>query len=250
MRNPYQSAMNPVTVMVLATFHMSNPGHDMHNQSVDDMLSPRRQAEIAKVVDSLAAFKPSLVAVEWPAGVAAERYQKYQDGTLPASRNEVVQLGFRLAKRSGAPVFGIDADGDFPFDAVAEWAAAHGRKGELESVGAFFDKEVAEQSEALQRGGVTGELRLLNDPARIARDHSMGYRALLAYGEGEAQPGANLLAAWYKRNFVICAKLAQLVKPGQHAVVIYGAGHAALLRQCVQEMPGWKLAEPNSFLEK
>jgi hypothetical protein len=31
-------------------------------------------------------------------------------------------------------------------------------------------------------------------------------------------------------------------------VVMFGAGHAFLLRQCVAEMPGWKLVEPNDFL--
>jgi hypothetical protein len=38
------------------------------------------------------------------------------------------------------------------------------------------------------------------------------------------------------------------VKDGDRVVVLYGAGHARLLRECVEEMPGWKLVEANSFL--
>ena len=72
----------------------------------------------------------------------------------------------------------------------------------------------------------------------------------LRIGSGTAQPGVNLLTAWYKRNFLICANLIQLSRPGDHIVVFYGSGHAFLLRQCVTEIPGFELAEPNDYLTK
>jgi hypothetical protein len=31
---------------------------------------------------------------------------------------------------------------------------------------------------------------------------------------------------------------------------MFGSGHAFLLRQCVTEMPGWKLVEPAAFLPR
>jgi hypothetical protein len=31
---------------------------------------------------------------------------------------------------------------------------------------------------------------------------------------------------------------------------VYGSGHAYLLRQCVREMPGFKLIEANDYLPK
>jgi hypothetical protein len=42
-----------VSVMIVGGFHMSNPGHDMHNVQADDMLAPKRQAEIARVNEAL-----------------------------------------------------------------------------------------------------------------------------------------------------------------------------------------------------
>ena len=92
----------PADVIVLGVFHMSNPGRDLHNLQVDDVLAPRHQAEIAAVTAALARFKPGKVAVEWPAGAVAERYAKYRAGTLAPSRDESVQLGFRLARTAGA----------------------------------------------------------------------------------------------------------------------------------------------------
>ncbi len=237
----------PVEVVILGTFHMSNPGRDLHNQKVDDMLKPERQAQIAAVAEALARFAPTRIAVEWPAATVQERYPRYLAGTLSPSSNEVVQLGFRLGKLSKAPVEGIDVEGEFPFGPVEEWATAHGRKGEIDGLGAVVDQTMAEMQKALDSGGVAGELRFLNQPAEIARGHQF-YRGMLRYGAGTDQPGVALVSAWYRRNLELCARIAQSAKPGDRIVVMYGAGHLALLRQCVEEMPGFKLVEPNQLL--
>jgi hypothetical protein len=122
-------------VMLVGTYHLSNPGKDINNVKAVDILTPQRQREIGKVVAALAKFAPTRVAVEWPEQIVNERYAKFRAGQLPESRNEVVQLGFRLAhQRNLATVQGIDVDGDFPFEAVMAWAREHGRAGELDAV--------------------------------------------------------------------------------------------------------------------
>lgn len=88
---------------------------------------------LARAIESK--FAPTKVAVEWPAQVVQERYPKFRDAQLPESRNEVVQLGFRLARERSLPaVLGLDVEGDFPFEAVAAWADNHGRKNEIDAV--------------------------------------------------------------------------------------------------------------------
>jgi len=245
-----QSKARPVEVMIVGDYHMSNPGHDLHNARIDEVLAPERQAQIAKVTDALARFKPTKVAAEWPADVAAERYGQYLAGTLKPSRNEVVQLGFRLAKTSGLKtVYGIDADGEFPFDKVDAWATAHGKHAILDQAGAEVDGFVKTLEAKTRDGTVSSALRFLNDPGRIESDNGF-YRTTLKLGSGAEQPGAELLTAWYRRNFLICANILQLAEPGDRIVVFYGSGHAFLLRQCVQETPGFKLIEPNAWLPK
>ena len=115
-------------VMILGTYHMSNPGRDIHNLKADDVLVEKRQNELAAVAAGLAKFKPTKVAVEQPVdnGAPAKlaKYHDYLDGKLADSRNEVVQVGYRLAKAVKLPeVYGIDVDGDFPFEAVQKFAA-------------------------------------------------------------------------------------------------------------------------------
>ena len=247
---PVAAAPAPVEVMIVGGYHMSNPGHDVHDVKADDVLASRRQKEIVAITDALARFRPTKVAVEWPADIVTERYPKYLAGTLAPSHNEVVQLGFRLAQTAHAEgVWGIDADGEFPWDELLAYAKAHGQGGLMEAEDAELVRETAEENDILAHGTISQELRHLNDPAHVLHDHQF-YRRILRIGSGADQPGATLDADWYKRNFLICANLVQLSRPGDRIVVFYGSGHAFLLRQCVSETPGFRLIEANAYLPR
>lgn len=239
----------PVEVMVVGMFHMANPGQDMANVQAPDPTTPQRQAEITRIVEGLNRFKPTAVATEWPADLVTERYAKYIAGTLPPSKNEVVLLGFRLARMAGARVYGADMDGDFPFEPVAAYAANHGMGGWVAEVMGIGQAETKASSERLARGTIGAELRLMNEPAYIARLNGF-YAGALRIGGGAEQPGADLVAAWGQRNYRICARIIQESKPGDRVVVFFGAGHAYLLRRCFAETPGFVLVEPNRYLPK
>jgi hypothetical protein len=241
----------PLTqVMIVGGYHMSNPGHDVHDVKADDVLAPKRQKEIVAITNALARFHPTKVAVEWDAPVVAERYPKYLAGTLPPSHNEVVQLGFRLAQTAHAQgVWGIDADGDFPYEQLINYAKAHGEDALMQAEDARILQDVNRDNQILAHGTISQTLRYMNEPAVILQEHQF-YRRILRIGSGADQPGAELDADWYKRNFLICAHLIQLARPGDRIVVFFGSGHAYLLRQCVTETPGFRLVEPNQYLPK
>jgi hypothetical protein len=238
----------PVRVVVIGTVHLSNPSRDRLNVAVDDVLSEKRQAELAAINAAIAAFAPTQIAVEWPADLVAERFPKYLAGTLEPSRNEVVQIGFRLAQILGLKtVHGIDVDGAYPFEPVEVYARTHGQSAIVEAAMAQLAADVAQTQQIIDTQSLGALLRWLNEPARIAADHSF-YRTLLKVGGGDDQPGALLLAAWQQRNLLICARLIQLAQPGDRVVAIFGAGHAHLLRQCVSETPGFELVEATNIL--
>lgn len=244
-------AAEPVTqVMIVGTFHMSNPGRDLANVHADDMLSPQRQGEIAAVTEALARFKPNYVGVEWDAPLTDARYAAYRAHTLAPSHNEVVQLGFRLADAMALEhVHGLDIETDFPFEAVQAYAKAHDQDAVLDGLMQQAGQAVNVLNEELAHGSVGDVLRFMNDRREIAASQNF-YRETLRIGGGNDQPGAALLTAWFGRNAQICAHLIQSVKPGGRAVVFYGAGHAFYLRQCVSEMPGFKLVEADDYLPR
>ena len=243
-------AATPVEVMVVGTYHMSNPNRDMHDVQSDNVLAPKRQAEIIRIVDGLARFRPTVVDVEWPRDLTEKRYHAYLTDKLPPSHNEVVQLGFRLAKRVRlARVYGIDVDGDFPYAPVEAYAKVHGELPLLKKADAEIVTQVTKLDDILVHGTIADVLRSINDPASISNDNSF-YRTTLKIGDRKNQPGAELLAAWYKRNFYICAHLLQTAFPGDRVAVFYGYGHLFLLRQCVAETPGFRLIEATAYLPR
>lgn len=242
------AAPEPVKVMVVGVFHMANPGHDIHNLQVDDVLTPARQREIEAITAGIGRFHPTAVMAEWPADLTRQRYAQYLAGTLAPSRNEVVQLGFRLAKEAGLKeVHGIDADGAFPYEPVQTYAAAHGQQALLDRMNARTQAQVDEEGRLLREEGIAATLRFLNAPETMQRSNAF-YRDVLRVGAGDERPGVDLLTAWYRRNFLICSNLLAQTHPGDRVVVFYGSGHGLLLRQCVQETPGYELVEPNPFL--
>ena len=103
-------------VLVLGVYHMANPGRDIFNMQADDVLAPKRQAEIAQLLGVLKKFQPTKIAIEAdPYGRRTQEYADYLAGKHTLSRNENDQIGYRLAKELGHKnIYPVDADGDFP----------------------------------------------------------------------------------------------------------------------------------------
>ena len=128
----------------------------------------RSPAELQAITDALARFEPDYVGVEWSASDADTDYARYRAGTLPPSRNEVVQLGFRLAaQRKLERVHGLDVPGDFPFERVQPGPGARPRA-ELATLMkqaiAFTGRITAQQRDS----SIGQVLRSMNQPGEIA----------------------------------------------------------------------------------
>lgn len=255
---PAPSAPGSIEVMVLGTFHMGNPESDVVNATVDDVTSQRRQRELAALADQLARFRPSKILVEVEAAgpdLAVVSYRSFTPATLATDRNEIVQVGFRLARKLGhAAVYGIDERGGpgepdyFPFDKVKAYAEAHGRAGWLDRLFATAQARAAAFEREQPRRTISELLAMDNDPAELARMHAAGYYELLKLGDGEDQPGADLNAMWYLRNAKMFSKLAQIARPGDRVLVLIGAGHAYWLRHFAEATPGFRFADPLPYL--
>ena len=104
-----------VQVMVLGSYHMANPGADVFNMESDDVLAPARQEQVAAVVEGLADFGPTKIALESDYREAAlgEAYTEYLADRGPLTRGEEQQIGFRLARHLGHDtVYGVAAPAD------------------------------------------------------------------------------------------------------------------------------------------
>jgi len=251
-----QEAPKPVEVMVLGTYHFNNPGRDIHNMQADDVLKPQRQAEIEALAKALADFRPTKVMVERVAktpDLADADYAAFTPETLKTERRERVQIGYRLARQLGHDrVYAIDEspDGDepdyFPYGKVVEHAKANGQSAVLEK-GERRGAEMVKAFAARQATATIPEL-LVEANAPDYFGGIGGYYDMLAIGDTERQPGAELNAVWYMRNAKIFAKLMTVAKPGDRILIVYGAGHNYWLRHFVSETPGYRNVDPTTYL--
>lgn len=252
-------ATQSVQVMVLGTFHMANPGQDVANVEVENMLTDQRQAEIAAVAEALAEFNPTVVAVERitePPAYVDPHYADYTPAQLRENPNERVQIGYRLAGLAGvARVYGIDeqpSEGEpdyFPFGELAAHAEATGQGEAFQQQITDIQKIVAEFS-ALQKDHNVAELLIEQNTPESVEINSGFYYSTFVYDRGEAQPGAELQAYWFMRNAKIFSKLMQVTEPGDRVVVVYGAGHKFWLDHLAEHTPGYVRVDPLPYLEK
>jgi hypothetical protein len=223
-------------VLVLGTFHMANPGRDMFNVQADDMLAPKRQAEIAAFVEALKAFRPTKIAVEAPVDKPEinQKYQQYLAGKYALTAGEVDQIGFRLGKELGhTQLYPINVMADFPFEAVQDFAKKNGKEELLNRSLEQGPKGVARISDWLKNGSVGDTLRHMNEEEEIRQDQALYMTFARFAGNGE-YPGPDLLTAWYGRNIRIFGNLRNVIdSPSDRVLVIYGAGHAYWLQRDV-----------------
>ena len=242
--------VRPAQVMILGTYHFANPGLDVVKTEVADVLSPAKQGEIARVVEALARFRPTKIAVEAPPASAARLdslYRAYRAGRHALSRNEIEQLGFRLAGRlEHGRVYPIDHTGEFPFEAVMQYAQAHDP-----AFVAYAQRTItavtAEENRRQKELTIGQNLRERNNPRTIAMEHGV-YTRLARVGAGDNYVGADLVSKWYGRNIRIFANLQRIAEPGDRILVIFGSGHAAILRELVRYYPEMALAEALDYL--
>ena len=89
----------------------------------------------------------------------------------------------------------------------------------------------------------------LNRPEALLANHR-NYFDWARVGDEERQPGANWVGAWYARNLRIFNNLLRMSDRSQDRIlVIYGQGHAYLLRQFATESGAFRLIDVDSVLK-
>ena len=236
-------------VLVLGTYHMANPGRDVFNMQADDVLAAKRQQQIAELLAVLKKFQPTKVAIESsPWGERPKQYDDYLAGKRELTRNEIEQLGFRLAKELGhSKIYPVDADGDFPLPRVTNYAKGAGRAKELEAMMSETGEMVKAQDAFLASHSILETLLYMNADEKVASDVGFYYR-LAQLGEPGDWAGADLVADWFRRNIRIYSNILKLVdSPNERVLVIYGSGHLGWLRQSFASNPNIRLRKLAEF---
>ncbi|GAB5535141.1 MAG: hypothetical protein Rubg2KO_13900 [Rubricoccaceae bacterium] len=240
-----------IPILFVGSYHMSNPGLDAFNLDADDVLTETRQSEILEVVNQLAQFSPTKVAVEapWADSTARARYDAFTQGNLDLTRSEEEQIGFRLAHQlDHTTIYPID--NRMMLDQSQVGAALEANP----SLGAYMGKiqhigETALDSMGtwLSTGTIQNMLNKMNQPEFLRLAHEP-YHLLLGIVDADTYAGPDVVSTWYQRNLRIFANLTRIAEPDDRLFVLYGQGHIPILRQLASESHAFCLEDPLPYL--
>lgn len=242
--------------LFIGSYHMDNPGRDVNNTKADDVLSERRQREIAEVVRLIARYKPTKVMVE-----RDRQKQEAIDKDYPASckgdrkltRNEVEQLGFRIACDAGLPtVLAVDWNdlGPIKDEDSIDYLKAIDRNHQQKQYQQFQAEGKVwndRDQRVLDEGSVVDMLKRLNSDAWLKKN-ARSYYLVGMFGTAADPIGANWVEYWYGRNLAIFNEIARNTSTGDRVLVIYGAGHGNYLRQLATDSGIYRVQDPERWL--
>ena len=244
----FQSKIKPTPVMFLGTYHMSNPGMDAFNLQSDDVLAPKRQAEMAT-------FQPTIIAIEAPFNdsLTLARFQEYLTGELSLRKNETEQIGFRLAKILGhQKIYPIDVTSNLEMgdmqQVIAADPARHGaRMAEVQELG---NGAIALMGKWLKEGSVMNMLYQMNRPEFHDLNYELYLRISLPTVQGDNYAGADFVGQWHHRNLKIMSNLHQIgFTPEDRILVVFGQGHVPLFQRIAEDSPWFKVVDVLPYLK-
>ncbi len=239
-----------VRVVVVGTFHMDAAG-DTRNPTVDEVLGARRQAQIGELVERLAEFKPTKIAIEsLPSSpVMQEQFERYLRNDLQLGKDERHQVAFRLARRVGlSRVDGIDYDLPIQVEAVFTWAHQNNQSVLAAEMMAAYSSATSRWSSGFMDGSSILEIyRVLNSPETDRATHSV-FTSAMRIGTDQEPVGATVVSRWYERNTHIAANVIRLAEPGDRILVLIGANHRKLLIELLSSVAGIDVVEARTYL--
>ncbi|MFO7938166.1 MAG: DUF5694 domain-containing protein [Bacteroidales bacterium] len=251
-------------VLTLGTFHFSFGNHDVkkiEKEDQIDVLDPKYQEELALLAEKINAFKPTKIVVEaqprWQVHYDS-LYQAYLAGNHDLSRNEVQQVGFRLAKLAGLDkVHCVDCWGGNMTNVQAfleenDSAAMQDFKDYFYHHPDTLLKSYRYEKEVFKTEGIIAELKRLNQEERIKRDLGNYLVGVFKYElPDDEQFGVDFTTGWwFNRNLRIFRNIQRLeTTPDDRIFVIFGAGHMNLLNLFFDASPEYDLQNVHDYLQ-
>lgn len=243
-------------VLVVGTFHFDYPGLDVHQISDEDkvdVLSGSKQKEVMELAAYIKRFNPNKIAIEaFPEWNAAEKLEAYRHGKSELGRDERYQLGIRLAAE-------LDLDTIYSIDAGT--LADDLEKLNPEFTDALFqdfDFQSDDPMDSLIGNWMDDEDKLAKNSNLLDYFKHINSRESHQYGYGiyltgdfklDHMRGADIISIWwYNRNIRIFRKLQEITEGKEDRIlVLFGNGHAAVLRQLLECAPDYEFVEFDSL---
>jgi len=233
--------------MLLGVYHMNNPDGDVFGLEADDVTTPDRQEELEALAERLEAWHPDAVCAEFPKAVQSSidtEYDRYRATDSLAEldeREELVQIGFRLADRlDHNRVHGVD---DHVFheaypeaygEEFRQWWEQETSVTELvDYEGPDISVKETEYQRRLDNSTIPEFLAWINQEEQLTAPSAKF--GLLAW---EDDDGPRYVSQWMERTVRIVSNVSQITGDADERVLlIIGAGHVPDLRYILRRAP-------------
>ncbi len=250
-----EGGIKPAKVMLVGTFHFAYQNLDMHKtekKNQRDILSQKSQEELQEVLNVLRAYKPTRIYLEsgdqhW----LDSCYNACDETTLKTQGNERVQVGYRLAKEMKMQkVYAVDAG-----TLIEDWNDADSvllekvlgsdklaDKKRADSIGRIYSKYYSYTDSICANAPLLNAFIFMNEPRNLQLNHGT---YVSGYFNTLSNYGPDFLATWWvNRNLRIFNKIL-LTKPtpNDRILILFGAGHVPLLKQCFESSPEFEYVD-------
>ena len=250
----------PTKVLLLGSFHFGYPnldGHKTDSSKYIDVMSAKRQQEMSELVEVIKQFKPTRIYIEWYNKARIDSlYKEYRNNRFKLGRNEIYQLGFRIASEMNhSKLYTVDEQ---PF--------SHANRNKYVWIDSLWSSRIPVDSlrdqywdaryKEFYTASDSAELSLsmleiflfLSQPAIQNRSH--GHYLVSGFNTVSHQGPDALALWWYNRNLRIFNSILKTRPTSEERIIVlFGNGHMPILKHCFQASPEFEVVELRSLLE-
>ena len=242
-------------VLVVGTFHFNYPGLDeLKTEESDkiDVLKEPKKSEVTELVEYIKKFKPTKIVIEAKPGYGwNDKLKAYKFGEYREKRGERYQLAMRIAND-------LNIDTLYTADVKALSDDLHNQDSlfynsltnkinwELEdpywdAAKKYFDY----REKQMKSTKILDMIKYMN--SREGHNANFGLYLTGSFATGNGQGADNFSMWWYNRNARIFSNIVNITESADDRIlVIFGNGHAAILRQFFEASPQYDFIEFDS----
>jgi hypothetical protein len=262
-KNEVLLTSDKIPVLNVGSFHFATSS-DANTVAFDEN-DLKNQDDIRSLSKLLAAFKPTIICLEYIPEQDAEINQAYQDylknpSVLNTHYGELSMIGFDVARMNNLKkVYGIDNHmgynyslGDF-IENSPDLTNAIDPETYLELTNNPFknNPEIATRDKQFDSLSLLDKLILTNEP--IMLDYSLNTNAdkLFYVGLEDGFEGADQASIFYNRNMRIYSNLNRIkMNKNDRVLILMGSAHTAMLREFIQRSPKFEMVNTLEYLKK
>jgi hypothetical protein len=249
-------------VLLIGSWHFNYPGLDAHKieeKNKINIYSEKRQKELEELLNYIAKFKPTKIMVESGpnTGYLKYNYKQWKLGKEELYASERSQIGMRLVEKFNLDtIYGVDdwplileLNDDSSITKITYLDSILNRHyfGGNDSIQQRYSLLYSQQEKFEVSHTLLESFKYLNSEKLLNRY----FGAYIAGGQfaskGNEGPDA-LSMFWFNRNLRIFRNIQKIeTKENERILVIYGAGHIAILRWLFECSPEYQLVDFNDL---